>query len=56
MDKRKRNEKSKITDKKVAPGIDEEDSYGKPATQSEIERGEYTTVTRLIYDEYDPSE
>lgn len=55
MDKRKPIQKSKITDKKVAPGIDEEDSYGEPATKSEIAKGESTTVTRLIYDEYDPS-
>ena len=41
---------------KVAPGIDDEDSYGEEATQSEIDKGDYTTVTRLIYDEYDPSE
>ncbi|MBW8351950.1 hypothetical protein K0H71_21340 [Bacillus sp. IITD106] len=41
---------------KVAPGIDTEDSYGEEATQSDIDKGDYTTVTRLIYDEYDPSE
>ncbi|WP_199794689.1 hypothetical protein [Lentibacillus sp. Marseille-P4043] len=39
-----------------APGIDPDDSYGEDATQSEIENEESTTVTRLTYDEYDPSE
>ncbi|MCR2823487.1 hypothetical protein [Lederbergia panacisoli] len=43
-------------DPKVAPGIDAEDSYGEDATQLEIDNGDYTKVTRLIYDEYDPSE
>lgn len=56
MLERNPKERAKTTDKKVAPGIDEEDSYGTPATKSEIEKGEYTSVTRLVYDEYDPSE
>ncbi len=39
----------------VAPGMDPESSYGEKATKSEIKKGESTTVTRLTYDEYDPS-
>ncbi|WP_188456421.1 hypothetical protein [Virgibacillus oceani] len=54
MTKKKRNER--IADSIVAPGIDPEASYGDDATQSDIEKGDTTTVTRLIYDEYDPSE
>ncbi|HEX6593783.1 MAG TPA: hypothetical protein VF095_04250 [Bacillota bacterium] len=53
MDK---NERNRQTPKNaVAPGIDEEDAYGKKATSADIEKGESTTVTRLVYDEYDAS-
>ncbi|WP_168927240.1 hypothetical protein [Virgibacillus necropolis] len=54
MDKKKK--KPQINDDVVAPGVDEQDSFGAKATQSEIEEGESTKVTRLVYDEYDPSE
>jgi len=40
---------------KVAPGLDEEDSFGKDASKVDKEKGETTRVTRMIYDEYDPS-
>lgn len=50
-----RKKKEKTANKRVAPGIDPEDSYGEKATQTEIKKGEYTTVTRLVYDEYDAS-
>lgn len=52
----KKKRKSQIDDSVVAPGIDPEDALDKQATQSEIESGESTTVTRLTYDEYDASE
>jgi len=55
LDKRRKRRKSTPTNNPVAPGVDEEDLYDRPATQSEIEKGESTTVTRMIYDEYDPS-
>lgn len=54
MDKRKR--KREIDRDVTAPGIDPDDSYGEPATEAEIEKGESTRVTRLKYDEYEPSE
>jgi len=54
MDKRK--DKSQLPDSVVAPGIDEEDAYGEKATKSEIENDESTTVTRMVYDEYEASE
>lgn len=54
MDKKKK--KPEIKDNIVAPGMDPDDSYGENATKAEIEKGESTTVTRLSYDEYDPSE
>jgi len=53
LDKKK---KIQIPDSAVAPGMDEEDAYGEKATESEIKNGESTTVTRMVYDEYDPSE
>lgn len=52
----KKKQKSQIEDSVVAPGVDPEDALDKKATQSEIESGESTTVTKLTYDEYDPSE
>lgn len=51
-----RKKRKEITHDTVAPGMDPEDSYGEKATPTEIKKGEYTTVTRLIYDEYDPSD
>ncbi|MBM7553549.1 hypothetical protein [Thalassobacillus pellis] len=50
-----RKTKRQLTDKKAAPTSNEEDSYGENATKSEIEQGESTKVTRLVYDEYDSS-
>ena len=54
MKNRKKREKK--NDKTVAPGMDPEDSYGEKATPSDIKNNEYTTVTRLIYDEHEPSD
>ncbi len=54
MDKKKK--KSQIADSVVAPGMDEEEAYGEKASQHEVEHGESTPVTRLVYDEYDESE
>lgn len=51
MDTKQRKTASKV----VAPGIDPDDAYGEKATQEDINRGESTIVTRLVYDEYDPS-
>jgi len=53
---KKRNKKEKgITSQTVAPGINPEDSYGEKANVADLKMGEYTEVTRLVYDEYDPS-
>lgn len=51
----KKNSKKQQDPKTVAPGIDEADAFGENATESEINRGDYTTVTKLVYDEYDRS-
>jgi hypothetical protein len=40
----------------VAPTYDEEQSFGEDATEEEVKNGESTMVTRLVYDEVDPSE
>ncbi|GGE29059.1 hypothetical protein GCM10011391_04490 [Pullulanibacillus camelliae] len=39
----------------IANGIDNDEELEAEATDEEIRRGESTTVTKLIYDEYDPS-
>ncbi|HZG72748.1 MAG TPA: hypothetical protein VEY51_14515 [Chondromyces sp.] len=49
MKKRQRNEKPTM-----AEGIDTEDKLQQDATQEEIARGEYTSVTTLSFDENDP--
>ncbi|MDL4842251.1 hypothetical protein [Aquibacillus rhizosphaerae] len=53
MDSKKKQPKA---DEKVAPGVDPDESFGEDAKQSEIKADDYTTVTRLTYDEYDASE
>lgn len=52
----KPNEKKQSPDPKVAPGLDPDEAYGEDATNAEVEKGDYTTVTKLTYDEYDPSQ
>lgn len=54
MDKKKR--KPHRNDETVAPGMDPDDSFGEEASETEIEKGESTRVTRMTYDEYNPSE
>jgi hypothetical protein len=39
----------------LAPGIDDDEELDQPATKEEIERGEFTEVTRLSFDEVDES-
>ncbi|WP_280770288.1 hypothetical protein [Salipaludibacillus daqingensis] len=55
MDYKKHKNQSVNENEKIAPGIDEEDSYGEDASKEDKEEGETTKVTRLIYDEYDHS-
>ncbi len=40
----------------VASGIDDDEELNQEATEEEVEEGEYTEVTRLVWDEYEPSE
>ncbi|MCM2532090.1 hypothetical protein NDK43_06400 [Neobacillus pocheonensis] len=52
MFNRKDNKQMKPT---LAPGMDDQEELDKSATEKEVERGEYTSVTTLSYDEVDPS-
>lgn len=47
--------KKKGNEPSLAPGIDDQDELNEKATKEEIEKGEYTEVTTLSYDEVDPS-
>lgn len=38
-----------------APGIDDQEELEQSATNVEVEKGEYTSVTTLSYDEVEPS-
>jgi hypothetical protein len=52
---KKRNPNQSV-ERKVAPTYDEEQSFGEDATDEDVKHGDATMVTRLVYDEYDPSE
>jgi hypothetical protein len=49
------NRKDRKDEPTIAPGIDDQEELDQKATQQEIERGEYTSVTTLSLDEVDPS-
>lgn len=49
------NEKDKKKEPTVAPGMDDQEELEQSATEEEVDRGEYTSVTTLSYDEVDPS-
>ncbi|WP_179133904.1 hypothetical protein [Halobacillus massiliensis] len=53
MEKNKR--KQKESEFKEAPTSNDADLFGKDASEEEIREGESTKVTKLVYDEYDPS-
>lgn len=42
-------------DNMVAPGIDDHEEFDKQATEEDIKKGEYTSVTTLSLDEVNPS-
>jgi hypothetical protein len=45
----------KVNEPTIAPGMDDDEELRQEATEREKEKGEYTTVTQLSYDEVDPS-
>lgn len=53
MVKRRHDEEKEPT---LAAGLYDHEELGKPATEEEIARDDYTNVTTLSYDEVDPSE
>lgn len=52
MEKRKNSKEKEPT---IAPGMDDQEELEQNATNEEIEKGEYTSVTTLSFDEVDPS-
>lgn len=47
--------RTKTNQSKIAPGIDNQDELEEKATKKDIEKGNYTEVITLSYDEIDPS-
>jgi hypothetical protein len=39
----------------IAPGLDDQEELEQSATEKEVERGEFTSVTTFSLDEVDPS-
>jgi hypothetical protein len=54
----KDNEQDKLVKRRatIANGIDNDEELEEDATENEIKEGNYTKVTKLVWDEYDPSE
>ena len=48
----KENSKKKPT---IAPGMDDHEELEKDASSEEIDKGEFTNVTTMSFDEVDPS-
>jgi hypothetical protein len=40
----------------LAPGMNDHDELEQSATEKEVEKGEYTSVTTFSFDEVDPSD
>lgn len=51
----KKDKRTLINRNMVAPGMNTDEVLDEDATQANVEKGEYTKVTKLVYDEYDPS-
>jgi hypothetical protein len=52
VDFKKKNQPDEAT---IAPGMDDGQGLNQEATDKEIQKGDYTEVTTLSYDEVDPS-
>lgn len=52
MKNKKRNQTNEPT---IAPGMDDSEELEQHVSQNELEKGEYTEVTKLSLDETDPS-
>ncbi|WP_181444504.1 hypothetical protein [Bacillus sp. 03113] len=51
----KNKDRNRSTEPSIAPGMDDNEELEKEATKEEIEKGDYTQVTTLSYDEVDQS-
>ncbi|WP_173427550.1 hypothetical protein [Mesobacillus campisalis] len=51
----KDNQDKHQTEATMAPGMDDQEELTQSATQTELNKGEYTEVTTLSLDENDPS-
>ncbi|WP_170209243.1 hypothetical protein [Robertmurraya kyonggiensis] len=49
------NKKKNGQEPTMAPGMNDQEELKQDATNEEIDKGEYTNVTRLSFDEVDPS-
>ncbi|MBB6447411.1 hypothetical protein [Bacillus benzoevorans] len=49
------NKKSNNNEPSIAPGMDDSEELEKNASQEEMKKGEFTSVTTLSFDEVDPS-
>ncbi|WP_449621513.1 hypothetical protein [Robertmurraya sp. Marseille-Q9965] len=49
------NKKKNGHEPTMAPGMNDQEELKQDATDEEIDKGEYTNVTRLSFDEVDPS-
>jgi hypothetical protein len=52
MDPEKKKQKIEAS---VAPGMDDGEELNEDASESEVQKGDFTEVTTLSYDEVDPS-
>ncbi|ETI69421.1 hypothetical protein [Neobacillus vireti] len=51
----KNKNRNRNTEPSIAPGMDDSEELEQAATEDEIDKGEYTEVTILSFDEVDPS-
>jgi hypothetical protein len=49
------NKKSTYNEPSIAPGMDDSEELEQNASQEEVKKGDYTSVTTLSYDEVEPS-
>lgn len=47
--------KERNKDPKIAPGMNDQDELEQNATRDEVQKGKFTPVIKLSYDEVDPS-
>lgn len=48
-------DKNKGNEPSIAPGMDDREELERDATKAEVEKGKFTEVTTLSFDEVEPS-